>query len=286
MDWFRSHHGAPSDPKWQLIARKANVPTCAVVSLFWMLLDHASQHSDRGCIDGFDTEVAAMYLGLDDDQVEAIMQALQSKEIIVQGRLANWEKRQPKREREDDCSTERVQKHRAQKREAASINETPTLTADTIVTPDTTNVTPCNAMKRTGTPREDKIREDLLPPTPFKGKTPKETTKKPFAFDDPLPVNAEGLLSGLPPWFEGHLRNALAGRSPDSLASYASQIVRDWRAGRNTPQAPLPDVPIHAAPPDTPLPPGARILSLAEVRAKRIAQEATHTVPGGSHATQ
>jgi hypothetical protein len=113
------------------------------------------------------------------------------------------------------------------------------------------------------------------PPTPTRHEALQEmTTTKPFAFDDPLPVNAEGLLKGFPSWYEGHLRNALAGRSPGSLASYASQIVREWRAGKNAPQAPLPDVPVHAAPPPDSewLPPGARMLSMSELRAKRVKQ--------------
>lgn len=278
MDWFRSHHGAPSDPKWQLIARKAGVPTCAVVSLFWMLLDHASQHSDRGSIDGFDTEVAAMYLGLDDSQAEAIMEALRTKEIIVDGRLANWEKRQPRREREDDYSTERVQRHRARQHGTAATNETPVPknetplpSADPIVTPITTSETPCNATKRTGTPREDKRRSSLLPPTPTDTETLRETTEtKAFSFSDKLPYRVQEMLDQeCPPFYEGHLRLALTGRSPNGLASYALEILRGWKRGKNAPQAPLPDVPIHASPPEWPVPPGTRILSLAELRAKR-----------------
>lgn len=41
MDWFRSHHGAPTDPKWQVIARRAKVTPAEVVALFWLLLDYA-----------------------------------------------------------------------------------------------------------------------------------------------------------------------------------------------------------------------------------------------------
>jgi hypothetical protein len=114
-----------------------------------------------------------------------------------------------------------------------------------------------------------------------------ETTTKAFSLQDPLPLHVQNFLTqSCPDFYEAHLRLALVGRSPNGLASYALEILRGWKRGVNAPQAPLPDVPLHAAPPDTPLPPGARILSLAEVRAKRIAQEATHTALGGSHATQ
>jgi hypothetical protein len=125
------------------------------------------------------------------------------------------------------------------------------------------------------------------PPTPTEPQTPKETTEKAFSLQDPLPLHVQNFLTeSCPDFYEAHLRLALVGRSPNGLASYALEILRGWKRGINAPQAPLPDVPLHAAPPETPLPPGARILSLAEVRAKRIAQEATHAALGGSHATQ
>ncbi len=182
MDWFRSHHGAPIDPKWQLIARRAGVPTCAVVAFFWQLLDYASQHSDRGSIDGFDTEVAAFYLGLEDFETENILCALVEKCVVVEKRLANWDKRQPRRERDDD-SADRVRTLRARQKTAqaepfpstnpstqsakASISQS-VVTEN--VTPDeathepcnatTNHVTPCNATKRLDKTRLDKIRLD------------------------------------------------------------------------------------------------------------------------------
>jgi hypothetical protein len=278
MDWFRSHHGAPSDSKWLVIARKAKVQPVAVVAVFWSLLDYASQQESRGDIEGFDPESVAAFLGIEDDEVAAIMTAFEDKGITDHGRIANWDKRQPKREREDDLSTARSQRFRAKK--ASAEQATPEQ-------PHTDNATPCNAMQRHATPRLDKIREDILPPTPFKSETPKETTTKAFSLQDPLPLHVQNFLTeSCPDFYEAHLRLALVGRSPNGLASYALEILRGWKRGINAPQAPLPDVPIHAAPPETPLPPGARILSLAEVRARRAAQEATHAALGGSHATQ
>jgi hypothetical protein len=103
---------------------------------------------------------------------------------------------------------------------------------------------------------------------------------KVFSECDPLPTHTQNyLLESCPDWWEAHLRLALVARqftNTVALDSYAMQILRGWKRGKDTPQAPIPDVPIHAAPPDALLPPGARILSLAERRAKRAAQEATH----------
>lgn len=94
MDWFRSHHGAPSDPKWLVIARKAKVAPVVVVSTFWMLLDYASQHQDRGTVTGFDVEVAAAFLGVEDEEVAAVLAVMEERGMIADGRLKSWEKRQ------------------------------------------------------------------------------------------------------------------------------------------------------------------------------------------------
>lgn len=112
MSWFRSWAGAPTDPKWLLIAKRANVAPGIVSAVVWALLDHASETTDRGCVAGFDVETYAIYSGFDEDKVRAILAALEAKGVIVEGRFAQWEKRQPKRE---DDSGHRVAKHRSRK---------------------------------------------------------------------------------------------------------------------------------------------------------------------------
>lgn len=117
MDWFRSWHGAPTDNKWLVIARRANTLPGLVGYVFWALEDYASQNTDRGSVKGFDTEVCATYSGIDEDTVQAIIKALHDKGVITpDDRLAAWEKRQPKRE---DDSTERVRNWRNAQRYAA-----------------------------------------------------------------------------------------------------------------------------------------------------------------------
>lgn len=54
MDWFRSWHGAPTDNKWLLIAKRAGVTPMMVSAVFWALLDYASQQEERGSVAGFD----------------------------------------------------------------------------------------------------------------------------------------------------------------------------------------------------------------------------------------
>lgn len=109
MDWFRSHHGAPTDPKWRAIAKRANCRPGEVAAIFWAMLDFASQHTDRGSVIGFDAEIIAAAYDFEEDTILAVIAVLEEKGITQNGRLAQWERRQPKRE---DDSTERVRAFR------------------------------------------------------------------------------------------------------------------------------------------------------------------------------
>lgn len=113
MDWFRSWHGAPTDMKWLVIAKRSETQCNAVVSLFWTLLDYASQNAERGSIKGFDVEAYSIFSGTDEEAVERIMKAMEDKGVLHEGRISNWDKRQIKRE---DNSSERVRKHREAKK--------------------------------------------------------------------------------------------------------------------------------------------------------------------------
>ncbi len=130
--WFRSWHGAPTDNKWLVIAAKAKVKPGIVSAVAWALLDHASQADDRGSVKEFDAETYAAFSGFDETDVQSVISAMIAKGVITdEGRLAAWEKRQPKRE--DETNTERVREFRKRK----------SVTSD--------NVTQCNAMEHTVT---------------------------------------------------------------------------------------------------------------------------------------
>lgn len=118
IEWFRSWHGAPTDPKWLLIARNAmkrsethetQITPGMVSAVVWALFDHASKAEQRGNVEGFDVETYAMFSGFQEANIAAIIDALKEKNLIISGTLSAWEKRQPKRE---DNSTERVRAHR------------------------------------------------------------------------------------------------------------------------------------------------------------------------------
>jgi hypothetical protein len=112
-DWFRSWHGAPTDPKWVLIGRKAGITPALASAIAWALFDHASQAQPRGCVEGFDCEVYAAWGGLEVECVQAAVKAMQDRGMILEGMLANWSKRQPERE---DNSTERTRAWRERKK--------------------------------------------------------------------------------------------------------------------------------------------------------------------------
>lgn len=119
--WFRSWHGAPTDPKWLSIAQRVNEAAVRhgasrnpcnagmVSALFWALMDHASQADDRGDVSTFDIETYAAFSGFDPGVLAGIIVELTAKSLIQNGRLVAWEKRQPKRE---DSSTERTREWR------------------------------------------------------------------------------------------------------------------------------------------------------------------------------
>ena len=114
--WFRSWHGAPTDPKWRVVARVAEADLIEVIGLAWFLLDVASQSSDRGSIAGYDTETIGAATNLDPAAVARVIQAMHDRNILINNRFAAWDERQPRRE---DNSKDRVTRHRERVRNEA-----------------------------------------------------------------------------------------------------------------------------------------------------------------------
>lgn len=114
-DWFRSWHGAPTDNKWLLIAKRAGVKPIHVSGTWWALLDHASQHSERGFVGDFDIETFALFAGMEEEHVSRIVTTLRDKGMIVDDRIVKWGKRQPKRE--DETAADRQRNKRAKDKE-------------------------------------------------------------------------------------------------------------------------------------------------------------------------
>lgn len=116
----------------------------------------------RGLAGVPDFEAMDCALGLRDGQTQAIFTAMASRELVTcDGGIVAWEKRQPKREREDDSAAER--KRRQREREAGV---TP---ADTPSNATHADVTPCHAESHQKTPRGEESREEPSPPSEKKG---------------------------------------------------------------------------------------------------------------------
>lgn len=147
MDWFRWWHGSANDPKLRMIASECSMPLACVVGVWAYILECASNNHVRGQIDNFDYEVVSFHLGID---VETPCNAMKRRNMLHETDetliVVNWDKWQPKRER-DDNSSDRVRKHRESKKQS--------------LTKCNANETPCNANETNVTPREDKRREEV-----------------------------------------------------------------------------------------------------------------------------
>lgn len=142
MDWFRWHHGTVSDPKFQLVAKRAKTNVAAVLAVWATVLEAASQSEQRGNHGSLDHESIDLSLGLDDGQSQSICAEMITRGLLdLDGSITAWGKRQIKREREDS-STDRVRALRERKR----------------------NETPSNANETQETPREEESREEVNNP--------------------------------------------------------------------------------------------------------------------------
>jgi hypothetical protein len=115
IDWFRWHHGSVTDPKFQLVAKKAGVRLGDVIAVWAFVLEKASADTDRGTIGQIDFETLDFLLGADEGTTARILDAMTVRGLIAGSRIARWEERQPKRE--DDTANERKRRQREREHE-------------------------------------------------------------------------------------------------------------------------------------------------------------------------
>ncbi len=139
IDWFRWHHGSVTDPKFQLVAKKSGASLSDVLAVWTYLLEKASAAEFRGCFGEVDCESVDCLFGFDEGKTDAILFQMVDRKLIADEYIVAWEKRQVKRERESDNSSERVKAFREKQRQ----------------------VTPSNASDEQETPREEKRREEV-----------------------------------------------------------------------------------------------------------------------------
>lgn len=206
IDWFRWHHGSVTDPKFQLVAKRSGTRLPDVLAVWAYLLEQASAAIERGQFGEIDAEAVDCLFGFDDGVTKAILDTMQSRGLVDGGALTSWEKRQPKREREDNSAAERKRQQRA--REA-----------------DESNVTPCHATSHQKKPREEKRREDtsslrseeIGAPAPRK---PRATRKCPDDFD---------VTDALRDWATENASGVDLARETDKFRDYTFKTAHtDW----------------------------------------------------------
>ena len=148
IDWFRWHHGSVTDPKFQLVARKAGARLSDVLAIWAYVLEHASAADVRGEFGDLDTEAIDCLFGFEDGLTASVLEQMGVRGLVCDGEVLSWTKRQPKREREDDSSTNRVKafRERASQQAPSNANEN--------------QAEPCNATKHQETPRVEERREE------------------------------------------------------------------------------------------------------------------------------
>lgn len=164
IDWFRWHHGSVTDPKFQLVARKSKQALASVIAVWAFVLEQASASEERGTFGSIDGEAIDCLLGLEDGATGAILAAMGERGLVEDGFVSAWEKRQPKRERTDNTSTERSRAYRAKQHQAQQSDD-----EQRHATPEIDDATPCNATQHQKKPRGEESREEKkntpLPPT-------------------------------------------------------------------------------------------------------------------------
>lgn len=153
IDWFRWHHGSVNDPKFQLVAKRSRSSVAEVIAVWASLLEAASMAEKRGAAGAIDHEALDCALGLDDGQSVRIVDAIRARNLThgEDCQITAWEKRQPKRERDDESAADRKRAQRA--REAAA------------ATGVTDGVTPSHATSHGFTPRGEERRVEEITPS-------------------------------------------------------------------------------------------------------------------------
>jgi hypothetical protein len=153
IDWFRWHHGSVTDPKFQLVAKKAGARLGDVITVWAFVLEAASSHVERGTVGAMDFETLDFLLGAEEGTAMRILDAMTQRGLIEGDQVAQWNKRQPKREREDNGAADRKRAQRERQTTPATVTPSNQLLG---------HVTPCHAMSHQKTPREEESREEEI----------------------------------------------------------------------------------------------------------------------------
>lgn len=207
MAWFKLHIGVATDAKLQDVAKLSGQPVAFVVAVWIMILDRASEAEWRGSVEGFDCQAADTALQMPEGAGCAIFEAMKAKDMIVNGRVANWEKRQGTRKKVDSetgkplapkSNAERQRAYRERQK-----NQQLQLDTESVTEVTESNVTLRNVTQRNVTRNEsvternahhikEKIRLDNVTFKSIKA------CPEPQAASGPAPTSQPDLLTPLP----------------------------------------------------------------------------------------
>jgi hypothetical protein len=164
IDWFRWHHGSVTDPKFQLVARKSGASLPDVLAVWSYVLEQASANQARGCYGEIDCEAVDCLFNFPatEGRTADVLNAMVARGLLADGFVANWEKRQPKRE--DATCAERKRRQREREHELQMAGA---------VTPETPrNVTQGHAQVTHGHDRGEERREEEIKTRAENGASP------------------------------------------------------------------------------------------------------------------
>lgn len=129
--WYRAYEGTCTDPKLAEAALVAGCSRSVAVAAWHLTLENAATVNDGGRIDIPTRRIAAALCEPFAD-IETLYAAFEAIGLIVDSHVAAWKRRQY----ESDTSTERVRKHRKNKR-AETGNGNETLQSVSVTAPET-----------------------------------------------------------------------------------------------------------------------------------------------------
>lgn len=204
IDWYRAHHGTVEDPKLGLVAQCAGQRRGDVIAMWHYLMEKASAADDRGNPGQPHFRSLDFLLQMEPGGAERIYAELIAEGLVdgTSGRLTAWDRRQPKRERPDDNSTERTRKHR----NATERHGTPEQQG--------------NASDGSGTPREEESREEKN-----SSLRSEKTQRKRSASTPPQLISVDDMAAeGVDP---AHARDWLKARGKHPLTPTAWELLKD-----------------------------------------------------------
>lgn len=119
MQWFKLYHGFSTDTKLALISHQTKIIRAIVNSIVIDLLEYASHQNERGSIQGYNPEVAAFNLGIEEITVVTVCNALRDRAFITGDKINNWDKYQPI----DKTNAERQKRYRERVKEITVVTD-------------------------------------------------------------------------------------------------------------------------------------------------------------------